>query len=117
MNRLLRTGNTARRRIYERLFTRFIQYDFLDAANYLVAQEPSPALDTAFEVYIDKVKTIEPESTMDWAVAITDEDRRWAAMQEVAGVRRRRDAAALARYLEEPDLNLSEEQQNTLLAR
>ena len=35
------------RRIYERLFTRFLQYDYLDAANYLVEQPPSPALDTA----------------------------------------------------------------------
>lgn len=103
------------RNIYERLFTRFIQYDFLDAANYLVQQEPSPALDTAFEVYIDKVKTIDPASTIDWAVSITDEDRRWTAMQEVAAVWRGRDAAALAEYVRE--LDLSEGQRNTLLGR
>ena len=103
------------REIYERLFTRFIQYDFLDAANYLVQQEPSPALDTAYEVYIDKVKAIDPESTIDWAVSITDEDRRWAAIQEVASVWRGRDAAALTAYVREMDL--SEAQRNTLLGR
>ncbi|MFP6897245.1 MAG: hypothetical protein VCA38_11635 [Roseibacillus sp.] len=103
------------RQIYERLFTRFIQYDFLDAANYLVQQEPSPALDTAFEVYIDKVKTIDPESTIDWAVSITDEARRWAAIQEVATVWRGRDAAALNEYVS--GMDLSEAQRNTLLGR
>ena len=103
------------REIYERLFTRFIQYDFLDAANYLVEQEPSPALDTAFEVYIAKVKTIDPEPTIDWAVSITDEDRRWAAIQDVASVWRGRDAAALTAYVREMDL--SEAQRNILLGR
>lgn len=108
-------GTDGLRRIYERLFTRFIQYDFLDAANYLVAQEPSPQLDTAFEVYIDKVKSIDPASTMDWAIAITDEQRRWQAMQEVAAVWRGKDPAALQTYVD--DLDLDEEQEAALLAK
>lgn len=103
------------RRIYERLFTRFIQYDFLDAAKYLVEQEPSPALDTAFEVYIEKVKGIDPASTMDWAVAITDDGRRWAAIQQVASVWRGQDPNALGEYVR--GLELSEGQQNTLLGK
>lgn len=108
-------GTDGLRRIYERLFTRFIQYDFLDAANYLIAQEPSPQLDTAFEVYIAKVKSMDPASTMDWAVAITDEERRWRAMQDVANVWRGKDPNALKTYVEE--LELEEEKAATLLAK
>ena len=101
------------RRIYERLFTRFIQYDFLDAANYLVQQDPSPTLDTAFEVYIDKVKSIDPASTMDWAAAITDETRRWQAIQEVSTVWRGRDVSSFRAHVE--NMELSDDQRDALL--
>ena len=102
------------RRIYERLFTRFIQYDYLDAANYLVEQPPAPALDTAYEVYIGKVKSIDPARTMAWAEAITDPSRRDAAIAEVAGAWRASDRAGLRQWIESS--NLPDEKRRALLA-
>ncbi len=109
------SANTPKlRRIYERLFTRFLQYDYDDAATYLVSQDPSPALDTAFEVYIDKVKSVDPAASMVWASEITDESRRLAAMTSVASVWRGKDRDALAAFVQGAE-NLTDAQRKSLI--
>lgn len=92
-------------RIKERIFTRWMQYDYESAANFLVEQDPSPQLDRAFEMYIDKARHYDPEATMAWAESITDPKRRVRAIHSVAAVWKGRDKAAYQGYLQNAGLD------------
>jgi hypothetical protein len=92
-------------RIKERIFSRWMQYDYESAANFLVEQEPSPQLDRAFEMYIAKARHYDPEATMAWAESITDPKRRVRAIHSVAAVWKSRDNAAYKGYLQNAGLD------------
>ncbi len=92
-------------RVKERIYNRWMQYDYETAAQFLVAQEPSPDLDRAFEIYIERARHYNPEATMAWAESITDPKRRARAIYRVGSIWKSRDNAALQSYLQNSGLD------------
>lgn len=95
-------------RAQERIFNRWLQYDYADAAQFLAAQEPAPELDRAFELYINKARSYDPGATMAWAESITDPKRRIRAMQSVASTWKGRDRDAFDAYLNDVGMTETE---------
>lgn len=103
-------------KVLDRVFRRWMQSDFADAAGYLVDQEPSPALDGAVEQYIQRVKGVDPDSTLAWAESITDPRRRRNAVLMVAKNLRSQDLQAYHDYVESSPI-FSEQERDKLLGR
>ncbi len=103
-------------KVLDRVFRRWMQYDFADAAGYLVDQEPSPELDGAVEQYIQRVKGVDPDATMAWAESITDPKRRRTAVLMVAKTWRSQDLQAYTDYVETSPI-FSEQERDKLLGR
>ncbi len=101
------------RDVYDAVFRRWIQYDRNGAAQWLANQPPSPALDRSIERYTWSVMDLDPASTAPWAESITDKDRRFRALAEVADRWGRKDPQALARYV--ASRNFPADQQQRLL--
>ena len=99
---------------YNRIYSRWLQYDRNAAAKYLAAQPPSPQLDRPIERYTYEVMRQNPADTMPWAESINDEKMRWRAIERVAEVWRKRDPAALQNYVS-ANSGLNEEQKRQLL--
>ncbi|MDB6132090.1 MAG: hypothetical protein JWM59_333 [Verrucomicrobiales bacterium] len=85
--------------LYSGIYNRWIDYDRNAAGAALAAQPASSALDKSIERYIDEVMRDNPQNTMPWAESIGDQERRWSALERVAGEWRRRDPGGLQRYL------------------
>jgi hypothetical protein len=94
--------------VKDRIFTRWMQYDFESASRYLVAQEPSPQLDRAFEMVVAKARYYDPEATIAWAESITDPGRRFNAIRSVASVWKGRDREGFNEYLQTSGLSEKE---------
>ncbi len=101
------------RELYDAVFRRWIQYDRNGAAQWLADQPPSPTLDRPIERYTWQVMDLDPQNTMSWAETVTDKNRRFRLMTEVADRWGRRDPQGLANYV--AGQNLPQEQRDRLL--
>ncbi|MGI8602716.1 MAG: hypothetical protein ACR2OZ_06915 [Verrucomicrobiales bacterium] len=101
------------RDLYDAVFRRWIDLDRNGAAGWLAAQPPSPALDRPIERYASQVMEMDPKNSMPWAESITDGERRFRVMSEVADRWGRRDPQGLANYVSSQ--NLSPQQRDRLL--
>jgi len=104
----LEAGDKTTGYVKDRIFSRWMQYDFESAAQFLVEQEPSPQLDRAFEMYVEKARYYDPEATIAWAESITDPRRRFNAIARVASVWKSRDRDAFNDYLQTSGLSEKE---------
>ena len=109
-------GSANNGKVLERVFRRWLEYDIASAAGFLVQQEPSPQLDGALELYIQRVKNVDPDATMAWAESISDPKRRRNAVLHVAKIWRSRDKQAYESYIESSDI-FTEDERNKLLGR
>ncbi len=78
--------------------------DFNGAAAWLQKLDPSPIRDTAVETFANKVAAREPESAIDWALTISDEQKREATVSHLALLWKGKDAQAAEAYLAEKGL-------------
>jgi hypothetical protein len=90
-----------------------MEYDRNGAAQWLASQSPSPLLDRPIERYTWQVMEIDPQNSMPWAESITDGERRFRAMTEVADRWGRRDPQGLISYVS--TANLPPQQKERLL--
>lgn len=102
--------------VMDRVFYRWMQYDFENAAKHLVDVEPSPQLDRTFERYIDRVRTVNPADTMPWAESITDPERRRKAIYRVANDWKRSDKGGFEAYVRSSS-SISEKDKQRLLGK
>ncbi|MES2705467.1 MAG: hypothetical protein V4726_02580 [Verrucomicrobiota bacterium] len=84
---------------YNRIYSRWMDYDRNAAGAALAAQPASPKLDKPIERYTYEVMRENPADTMPWAESIGDQDRRWRAVERVAEEWRRRDPEGLRNYV------------------
>ena len=73
--------------------------DFNGAAAWLQNLEASPVRDVAVETFANRVAAREPESAIDWALTISDETKRDAAVNHIALMWKSKDAEAAEAYL------------------
>ncbi len=88
---------------YHHAFEKWLSYDQVGAAKWLAEAEPSPMLDIPFERYVLRVRHRNPPEAMNWALEITDSERRLNMMKKVAEVWRSKDPAALEQFLASED--------------
>jgi hypothetical protein len=98
---------------YDRIFRRWLDLDRDAAAAQLANLPPSPALDRSIERYSYEIASRDPAATMPWAASITDEKRRWRAIERVAGYWRKKDPQGLANFVQTGGFNA--DQQKALL--
>ncbi len=97
----------------DRVFRRWLDYDRDNAAAQLANMPPSPALDRSIERYSQEIMGRDPAATIPWAESITDEKRRFRAIERVAQIWARKDPNALRNYVNQS--GFSEDQQKALL--
>jgi hypothetical protein len=87
-------------KVLENVVRRWMEYDLASAAEYLVGQEPSPALDGALERYIQRIRNVDADASLAWAESISDPERRTNAIRQVAKTLRSQDPEAFVAYIQ-----------------